>query len=67
MGLFKSTAQTAAVTWTDTKTGKQQTTEVTVANGGAFERDGRAVIAGAELNGLRDTDRVQIDNVRPKR
>jgi hypothetical protein len=68
MGLFsrKSTAKTADVTWTDTETGKQRTTQVTVANGGTYEKDGRAAIAGAELRGLRDRDRVRIDNVRPK-
>ncbi|MGW5429977.1 hypothetical protein ACWET9_22605 [Streptomyces sp. NPDC004059] len=66
MGLFRSTAQTADVTWTDTATGKQRTTEVTVANGGTYEGAGRAVIAGAELGGFRDKDRVQIDSIRPK-
>lgn len=62
----KSTAETAAITWTDTETGKAKTTEVTVANGATFDSHAAGVIAGAELNGLRDTHRVQITNVRRK-
>lgn len=68
MGLFSrnSSSRSADVTWTDTKTGKKRTTEVHVANGGTFEKDGRGAIAGAHLGGLRDTDRVRIDSVNEK-
>lgn len=68
MGLFSrnSSGKSADVTWTDTETGKKRTTEVHVANGGTFERDGRSAIAGAHLRGLRDTDRVRIDNINEK-
>jgi hypothetical protein len=66
MGLFRSTAKTADVTWTDTATGAQHTTEVTVANGGTYEGAGRAVIAAADLGGFHNKDRVRIDSIRDK-
>ncbi|MCM2580464.1 hypothetical protein [Streptomyces meridianus] len=64
--MASSSRKTADVTWTDTQTGKQKTTEVHVANGGTFEKDGRGAIAGAHLGGLCDTDRVRIDSVNEK-
>lgn len=66
MARVRSTAQTADVTWTDTATGTQRTTEVTVANGGTFEHSGRQVIAAAELDGFDQADRVRIDSIRAK-
>ena len=66
--MFGSRGKTASIKWTDTQTGKQSTTEVTVfpQNGGSFKGDARGAIAGAELGGMSDTDRVQIDNITPK-
>lgn len=58
-------SRTAKVTWTDTATNKQRTTEVTVANGGTFETHAAGVIAAAELDGRPDPNRVRIDNIRP--
>jgi len=63
---FRSNQQRADITWTDTQTGQQHTTTdcyVFPNNGGTFDTHATSLIAVAELGGMRDKNRVQIDRI----